>query len=170
MLLDIAQQQFCILHRTIQTIIERSVVHEKSECSIRIVELFGHRLHIGQRLVHLLHRAIEVDVVQVLRQLIGIVEYTISLRHDRRHLLIEPFHERVELLCGRGKIGGNLLHVADGMGNSGIGKQGIHTRQDGIYLRQHLFNGRNQGGGTRHETFSHRATDGVAGGKGRVEC
>ena len=155
MLLDIAQQQFCILHRTIQTIIERGIVHEKSECSVRIVELFGHRLHIGQCLVNLLHRAIEVDVVQVLRQLVGVVEHTISLRHDRWHLLIEPCHKRVELLCGRGKIGGNLLHVADGMGNSGIGKQGIHTRQDGIHLRQHLLDGRNQGGSTRHEAFSH---------------
>ena len=84
-------------HRRIQMVIEFGVTHEQSEGAVIAVQLGRHLLHITQGVVHFLHRTGEVQLVQILRQIVGIGQHTVGILQHLRHLLVQTGRQTVQL-------------------------------------------------------------------------
>ena len=84
-------------HRRIQMVIEFGVTHEQSEGAVVTVQLGRHLLHVAQGVVHLLHCSGEVQLVQILRQVVGIGQHPVGILQHLRHLLVQTGRQTVQL-------------------------------------------------------------------------
>ena len=66
-------------HRGIQVGIETGVSHQESQRTFITIQFGRHLLHILQCGIYISHGGGNVQVVQILRQLVGIGKHTISI-------------------------------------------------------------------------------------------
>ena len=161
-LTDIVEEHLGTVEGSVETVVERRIVHEEAEGAVGLAELLGSGLNIGEGTVDLLHGGIDVDGRKVVGELLGVVEHTVGLAHECWHLAVEVCHESVELARGGGEVGGDALCMMEGACDGRIGQESVDAHENGIELRQHLLDSGQKGCGACHEALSLRAGDGVA--------
>ena len=108
-----------------------------------------------QSLIDPIQSALYIKRSQIGSQVVGIVQNPIGTFDHTRNLLIQASHQRIQLSRGDRQVAGNGLCVVQGCSQGRISQQSVDTRQDGIQLRQHFLNHRNEFASLAHDTCIH---------------
>ena len=125
-LLEVDEQLVGIYHRGIQVPIELRVVHEQSQGAFLAVEGFGHLVHVGKRLVHLIHRSSHIDAAQLTGEALGIGKHAVGLSHQLGQLSVQGGGELTELTGRRIQVDGDGLDVVQAVLQRRTCQDGLH--------------------------------------------
>ena len=85
-------------HRSVQVLIEFRITHQQAEGTFIAIQFGCHLLHIMQSPVYLLSGGSSIQIIQILRQVIGVCQQTVGILQHLGHLTIQTGRQAVQLV------------------------------------------------------------------------